>query len=46
MFVLGGGEGEGKRGETFQWRSLKERSKAFHNGKKVLPQNLPIKTLN
>ena len=32
----GGGEGgeRGEREETFKWRSLKERSKAFHIGKK------------
>ena len=45
----GGGEEGGERGEreeTFKWRSLKERSKAFHIGKKVLPLTFPIKTLN
>ena len=48
MVSMGGGEGgeRGEREETFKWRSLKERSKAFHIGKKVLPLTFPIKTLN
>ena len=48
MWFLWGGEGgeRGEREEKFKWRSLKERSKAFHIGKKVVPLTFPIKTLN
>ena len=43
MVSMGGGGERGEREEKFKWRSLKERSKAFHI---VVPLTFPIKTLN